>query len=103
LFLRNPVNLGKKVEISLDEADKMLDLGLKMSWRISEVTSTNDKIFFSPPPLGKTLDLQQLVLDDPLVIEITEETDGLINQVAYMTASERKGPLLRYLIKERKR
>jgi ATP-dependent RNA helicase RhlE len=99
------VNLGKVETLVLDEADKMLDLGFKdeLTNILKLLPAKRQNILFSATLEAKTLDLQQLVLDDPLVIEITEENDSveLINQVAYMTSMERKGPLLRHLIKER--
>jgi ATP-dependent RNA helicase RhlE len=83
----------------------MLDLGFKeeLANILKLLPAKRQNILFSATLEAKTLDLQQLVLDDPLVIEITEENDSveLINQVAYMTSMERKGPLLRHLIKER--
>jgi ATP-dependent RNA helicase RhlE len=99
------INLGKVETLVLDEADKMLDLGFKeeLANILKLLPAKRQNILFSATLEAKTLDLQQLVLDDPFVIEITEENDPveLINQVAYMTSTERKGPLLRHLIKER--
>jgi len=45
--------------------------------------------------------IQQMVLRNPLVIKIAGEADGidLIHQLAYLVSEEKKGPLLRYLIK----
>lgn len=99
------VNLGKVEMLILDEADKMLDLGFKdeLANILKLLPAKRQNILFSATLEAKTLDLQQLVLDNPLVIEITEEADPveLINQVAYMTSQERKGPLLRHLIREK--
>lgn len=105
LISTQSINLGKVETLVLDEADKMLDLGFKeeLANILKLLPAKRQNILFSATLEAKTLDLQQLVLDDPLVIEITEESDSveLINQVAYMTSMERKGPLLRHLIKER--
>jgi ATP-dependent RNA helicase RhlE len=105
LISTQSINLGKVETLVLDEADKMLDLGFKeeLANILKLLPAKRQNILFSATLEAKTLDLQQLVLDDPLVIEITEENDSveLINQVAYMTSMERKGPLLRHLIKER--
>ena len=99
------VNLGKVEMLVLDEADKMLDLGFKdeLASILKLLPAKRQNVLFSATLEAKTLDLQQLVLNDPLVIEIEEESDPveLIKQVAYITAAERKGPLLRYLIRER--
>ena len=47
--------------------------------------------------------LENLLLDNPLVIRIDEESNpiDLINQSAYSISQEQKGPLLRYLIKSK--
>jgi ATP-dependent RNA helicase RhlE len=53
--------------------------------------------------LSKDLDsINQILLRDPLVIKIEEEEIDveLITQKAYLISEEKKGPLLRYLIKE---
>jgi ATP-dependent RNA helicase RhlE len=45
--------------------------------------------------------IQQLILKNPQVIKIASETHeiDLIHQLAYLVPEEKKGPLLRYLIK----
>jgi ATP-dependent RNA helicase RhlE len=45
--------------------------------------------------------IQQLILHDPQRIQIVAETNeiDLIDQLAYLVSEEKKGPLLRYLIK----
>jgi len=44
-----------------------------------------------------------MLLNDPVVIKIVEDSEkvGLIEQVAYFVAEEKKGPLLRYIIKSK--
>ncbi len=98
------VNLGKIEVLVLDEADKMLDLGFKdeLANILKLLPAKRQNILFSATLEAKTLDLQELILENPVTIEIEEEESSvdLIKQTAYMTATERKGPLLRYLIKE---
>lgn len=99
------VNLGRIEVLVLDEADKMLDLGFQdeLTNILKLLPTKRQNILFSATLETKTLDLQALVLNEPIVIEILEEENSAehINQTAYMTAAERKGPLLRYLINEK--
>lgn len=88
----------------LDEADKMLNLGFKeeMNKIFSLLPVKRQNLLFSAT-LGKDIDtITELLLHNPVKIEIKDEDDhlDLIQQLAYMVTEERKGPLLRYLIKE---
>jgi ATP-dependent RNA helicase RhlE len=88
----------------LDEADKMLNMGFR-----DEITAIFDRcptkrqnLLFSAT-LGKDIStITEMLLHNPIKIEI-EQAEGnldLIKQVAYFVTEERKGPFLRYLIKE---
>ena len=103
LIEKNALRLSSIATLVLDEADKMLNLGFK-----EEV----DRILALLPPVRQNLlfsatlshDLtlsQQVWLNDPQVIKLATETDAseLIHQLAYLVSEEKKGPLLRYLIK----
>lgn len=88
----------------LDEADKMLNLGFKeeMEEILAILPTKRQNLLFSAT-LGKGVaDITEMMLNNPLKIEISEEIQNLdlIHQVAYSVEDERKGPLLRYLIKE---
>jgi len=88
----------------LDEADKMLNLGFKeeMNKIFALLPVKRQNLLFSAT-LGKDIDtITELLLHNPVKIEIKDEDDhlDLIQQLAYMVTEERKGPLLRYLIKE---
>lgn len=104
LIAHKAVQLSEVELLVLDEADKMLNLGFKEEM---------DKIFALLPTKRQNLlfsatldeDVAFLVADllhNPLKIKIEEEAvvPELIKQVAYQVAAERKGPLLRYLIKQ---
>lgn len=87
----------------LDEADKMLNLGFanEMAAIFKLLPTKRQNLLFSAT-LGKEINsITEMILHDPIKIEIAEEVQNLdlINQIAYSVEEERKGPLLRYLIK----
>ncbi len=100
---KNAVRLSSIATLVLDEADKMLNLGFKEEVdRILALLPANRQNLLFSATLSEDLSLiQQVLLNDPQVIKIAAETDeiDLINQLAYLVSEERKGPLLRYLIK----
>ena len=103
LMASRSVFLSEVEVLVLDEADKMLNLGFK--------DEMNDIFFYLPKKrqnllfsatLNDNVDLlKSILLHDPVKIEIEAEKQNLdlINQSAYLTTEERKGVLLRYLIK----
>jgi ATP-dependent RNA helicase RhlE len=100
----NALQLSDLDMLVLDEADKMLNLGFKeeMNRIFALLPSRRQNLLFSAT-LGKDIDtITEMLLHDPVKIEIEAEEETLdnINQVAYRVTDERKGPLLRYLIKE---
>jgi ATP-dependent RNA helicase RhlE len=103
LIDKNAVRLSSIATLVLDEADKMLNLGFKeeVDRILALLPPERQNLLFSAT-LGDDLTrIQQLILRDPQVIKIAPETDeiDLINQLAYLVSEEKKGPLLRYLIK----
>ncbi len=103
LIEKNAVRLSSITTLVLDEADKMLNLGFKdeMDRILALLPPKRQNLLFSAT-LGADLGaIQQVLLRDPEVIKITGETDeiDLIHQLAYLVSEEKKGPLLRYLIK----
>jgi ATP-dependent RNA helicase RhlE len=104
LVEKNAVRLSSIATLVLDEADKMLNLGFKDEVdRILTLLPTNRQNLLFSATLSDDLGLiQQLILKDPQVIKIKVETDDidLIHQTAYLVSEEKKGPLLRYLIKQ---
>jgi ATP-dependent RNA helicase RhlE len=88
----------------LDEADKMLNMGFKeeINRIFALLPSKRQNLLFSAT-LGKDIStITEMLLHDPVKIEIEQEADNLdlIKQSAFYVTDERKGPLLRYLIKE---
>ena len=88
----------------LDEADKMLNLGFKdeMNKVLGLLPIKRQNLLFSATLSTDLSCIKDVLLNNPVTIEIEVETDNidLINQLAYAVEEERKGPLLRYLIKQ---
>ncbi|MFN3444115.1 MAG: DEAD/DEAH box helicase [Bacteroidia bacterium] len=88
----------------LDEADKMLNLGFKeeMTKVLSLLPTKRQNLLFSATLSTDLSSIKDVLLNNPVTVEIEVETDNidLITQVAYAVEDERKGPLLRYLIKQ---
>lgn len=98
----NAVHLSSIETFVLDEADKMLNLGFKeeVNRIISLLPEKRQNILLSATLNNDLQNIRQILLHDPLVIEIKEEEASLdlINQLAYIVSNEKKGPFLRYLI-----
>lgn len=104
LVEKNAVFLSKVDVLVLDEADKMLNLGFKdeINKVLSLLPNKRQNLLFSATLSPDLSSLNELLLNNPVVIEIEAETANLdlIQQEAYAVKEERKGPLLRYLIKQ---
>ena len=105
LIEKKAVNLNELEVLVLDEADKILNMGFRdeLERIFSMLPARRQNLLFSAT-LGE--DVQKVMgnmLKDPVKVEIKGE-EGLapasITQVAYHTEPERKGPLLRHLIRE---
>lgn len=101
----NAVHLSEIDTLVLDEADKMLNAGFKneMTRIFDLLPPKRQNLLFSATLNEDISSIHQLLLHDPVVIKIEshEENIDLINQSSYAVSAERKGPLLRYLIKNR--
>ena len=99
----NAMNLSEIDILVLDEADKMLNMGFKEEMsRIFRLLPTKRQNLLFSATLGKDINtITEMLLHDPVKIEIEQEVQNLdlIKQLAYFVTDERKGPLLRYLIK----
>jgi ATP-dependent RNA helicase RhlE len=99
----NAVDLSKVETLVLDEADKMLNLGFQeeMQEILELLPAKRQNMLFSATLSDQLSGLNRLVLSDPVVIEIKDEVDDveLINLTGYFVSDERKGPLLRHLIR----
>lgn len=101
----NALQLTHVKTLVLDEADKMLNLGFKEDLnRIIELLPEKRQNLLFSATLNKNINLiKKGLLENPVVIKISEDDNSsdLINQVAYKVSDDRKGPLLRYLIKSK--
>lgn len=100
----NALQLSALQVLVLDEADKMLNLGFKeeMNRIFALLPARRQNLLFSAT-LGKDINtITEMLLHDPVKIEIEPEEENLdlIQHLGYRVTEERKGPLLRYLIKE---
>lgn len=104
LVEKNAVRLSSIRTLVLDEADKMLDLGFKeeMDRVLSRLPARRQNLLFSATLSDDVGRIRQRLLKTPEVIRIEEEPDGieLIDQMAYLVSDAKKGPLLRYLVKQ---
>lgn len=103
LVSTNAVHLSEIDTLVLDEADKMLNLGFREEMQniFALLPKKKQNLLFSAT-LSEDLDgIKQLLLRNPTVIKIEEEENNidLITQLGYFVSEEKKGPLLRYLIK----
>jgi ATP-dependent RNA helicase RhlE len=105
LVEKNAVQLSETEVLVLDEADKMLNLGFKEE--VDEVIALMPKVrqnlLFSATLNEDVHAINQKLLHLPVVINIdvqaAQEVE-LITQRAYAVTADKKGPLLRYLIKQ---
>ena len=99
----NAVHLSSISTLVLDEADKMLNLGFKseMDKIFNLLPKKRQNLLFSATLSENVNTINQVLLDNPAVIKIASEENNidLINQSAYYVDEDKKGPLLRYLIK----
>jgi ATP-dependent RNA helicase RhlE len=105
LLNTNAVHVSDIQTLVLDEADKMLNMGFKdeMDRIFAQLPKKRQNLLFSATLSEEVLNMKQLLLHDPQVIKIDEKKDpiDLIEQVAYFVTDEKKGPLLRHLIKSK--
>ena len=99
----NAMQLSELDILVLDEADKMLNLGFKDEMnRIFALLPTHRQNLLFSATLGKDIDtITEMLLHNPVKIEIERDVENLdlIEQSAYLLTDEKRGPLLRYLIK----
>ena len=99
----NAMHFNDLQTLVLDEADKMLNLGFKKEMdRIFELLpQRRQNLLFSATLSPEVKAVESVLLTDPslLQVEAKEEEVELIHQTAYLVSPEKKGPLLRHLIK----
>ena len=105
LVENNAMQLSEVDTLVLDEADKMLNMGFREEMnRIFDLLPTKRQNLLFSATLGKDINtVTEMLLHDPIKVEIEPETENLdlIQQLAYIVEDEKKGPLLRYLIREK--
>ena len=103
LISTQSINLSKIEVLVLDEADKMLDLNFQeeVNQIFTLLPAKRQNILFSATLDTESKLIQEVLLCNPIRIEIEAEQKNtdLIKQSAYRVSPEKKGPLLRYLIK----
>jgi ATP-dependent RNA helicase RhlE len=100
----NAVHLSEIETLVLDEADKMLNLGFReeMNRIFTLLPQKRQNLLFSATLSPEVANINQIILNDAVVVKIEPEKEqiDLIEQTGYFVTLERKGPLLRYLIKK---
>lgn len=110
LIDKNALKLSSVSSLVLDEADKMLNLGFKeeVDKILSLLPAKRQNLLFSAT-LSDDLDsIQKDLLTNPTIAKVStsdehDEETSQTNELGYFVTAERKGPLLRYLIKKEKR
>jgi len=101
----NAVHLSEIDTLVLDEADKMLNLGFQEEMKriFALLPKKRQNLLFSATLSDDLASINQILLRDPVVIKIEPEKESidLIEQTGYFVPLEKKGPLLRYIIKSR--
>jgi len=103
LYRSKAVKFNNINTLVIDEADKMLNLGFKeeLDRILSLLPKLKQNLLFSATLSPDVQNIERLHLQNPVVITIAPVAQNmeLISQIAYLVTEERKGPLLRYLIK----
>lgn len=104
LISANALSLKAVATLVLDEADKMLDLGFadEMNELFAMLPNRRQTLLFSATLGDAVQAIHTNLLRNPVRVGVEEKEQDIsqISQVAYRVSAERKGPLLRYLIKK---
>ncbi len=103
---KNAISINMTSFFVMDEADKLLNLGFQDELKkiLSFLPSSRQNVLVSAT-LDKNVDAyKSLILNNPVVVSIEEKKDEEVNidQSAYLVSAEKKGPLLRYILKNNK-
>jgi ATP-dependent RNA helicase RhlE len=103
LIEKNALQLSSVRTLILDEADKLLNLGFEqeLNQLLDLLPAQRQTLLFSATLSHDVSKMQRLILKNPLVLEVDAVGDSLgqIQQRGYFVSEERKGPLLRFLIR----
>ena len=106
LLEKKSVQLSDVQTLILDEADKMLNRSFQeeLNQILASLPKKRQNLLFSATLSPAIEEVKQILLHEPKVIKIESKSNNieLINQSAYLVTDEKKGPLLRYLIKTSK-
>jgi ATP-dependent RNA helicase RhlE len=106
LISTRAVSLSAVKILVIDEADKMLNLGFKeeMTQVFGLLPKKRQNLLFSATLSDDLNNINRNLLRNPVVVKVEEEVKNLdlIKQFAYLISEEKKGPLLRYIIKQNK-
>jgi len=102
----NAVSIEKIGTLVLDEADKLLNTAFKEEMeRIFKMLPTRRQTLLFSATLNDSIDkVMAQLLNNPQILKVEDEGDTnleLIKQSAYFISNEKKGRLLRHLIKEK--
>ncbi len=104
LIEKNSVSLSLVQTLVLDEADKLLNLGFEeeLNQLLRLLPAQRQNLLFSATLSDDVSKMQRLILVEPIVLQVDGVGESLeqIHQRGYFVSQERKGPLLRYIIKE---
>ncbi|WP_332018888.1 DEAD/DEAH box helicase, partial [Kaistella sp.] len=105
LIEHKALSISKISHLVIDEADKMFQLGFEeeMNKLIAMMPSKKQTVLFSATLNDKVQEIKKRLTINPVLVEIKAEEVDLdkITQLAYHVTEERKGPFLRYLLKEK--
>jgi ATP-dependent RNA helicase RhlE len=103
LIESNAVEISSIDTLVLDEADKILNLGFKdeIDKILALLPKKRQNLLFSATLTDNVEELKRVFLNDPEIIKIESEKFDieLIEQKAYLIDDNKKGLLLRYIIK----
>ncbi len=103
LISSKALSLSELQILVLDEADKMLNLGFQeeVNKILALLPLKRQNLLFSATLSADLESINKNLLKNPVVIKVEEEAKNLdlIRQFAYLISEEKKGPLLRYIIK----
>ncbi len=103
LIEKKAVKLSDVEVLIMDEADKMLNRSFQDEIKeiLRLLPPKRQNLLFSATLSPEVLATKELLLNEPTIIKIEPKKTNTeqINQSAYLVTDEKKGPLLRYLIK----
>ncbi|WES98847.1 DEAD/DEAH box helicase [Chryseobacterium arthrosphaerae] len=104
LIDHNALSISGIQHLVIDEADKMFQLGFgeEMNKLFAMMPVVKQATLFSATLNDKVSEMKERLSIDPVIVEIKKEEVEIdhIEQLAYHVSPEKKGPFLRYLIKE---